>query len=472
MPSRTVGRVYALPLATALLAVVAAGCTDRDPPTGPQDIDATAAATAPRDRYVVLMRETSDSRLSANAVGVQVARLRGKIERSHPEIGAMQVRDLSAAAAAELARQPGVEAVVKDRRIQWLPPRTERIRVMNQLIRESGQRGAQFFDQYQWNIKKIKAQQAWNVTPQGEGVAVCILDTGVDPRHIDNVGKLNLDLSASFVANERADRDFDSHGTAMGSVVTTNGLGLASVAPDAGLCSVKVLDRNGSGTFGDVAAGIMFVGDAGRIDGGARVDVANMSLGALLPANDPDIQALARLTQRAIDYSTRRGVLFVASAGNQATNLNNPNIIHLPSGLNNVLSVGATGPIGQRNFDNIASYSNVGRQEVDVFAPGGEFVFAKNVLEDLILLACSPSIRFPGFEVCADRNVYLFTAGTSPAAAHVSGEAAVIESELPGDQTPAELTACILRSADPLPNPQLTANGRINVLRGQACGGA
>jgi subtilisin family serine protease len=101
------------------------------------------------------------------------------------------------------------------------------------------------------------------------------------------------------------------------------------------------------------------------------------------------------------------------------------------------------------------------------FAPGGEFGFADNVVEDLILSACSPSIRAPGFEICAEREVYVFLAGTSPAAAHVSGAAAVIESELPGNQTPAELTACILSSADPLPNPLITGNGRLNVF--EAC---
>jgi hypothetical protein len=45
----------------------------------------------------------------------------------------------------------------------------------------------------------------------------------------------------------------------------------------------------------------------------------------------------------------------------------------------------------------------------------------------------------------------------------------VIEAELPGDQTPAELAACILQTADPLPLPNRTANGRINVFEGQAC---
>jgi hypothetical protein len=45
----------------------------------------------------------------------------------------------------------------------------------------------------------------------------------------------------------------------------------------------------------------------------------------------------------------------------------------------------------------------------------------------------------------------------------------VIEAELPGDQTPAELAACILETADPLPFPNRTANGRINVFEGQEC---
>jgi subtilisin family serine protease len=77
-----------------------------------------------------------------------------------------------------------------------------------------------------------------------------------------------------------------------------------------------------------------------------------------------------------------------------------------------------------------------------------------------------------GFEACSGGRSYIFLDGTSPSAAHVSGEAAVIEAELPGDQTPAQLTACILETADPLPDPALSANGRINVLAGQACGAA
>jgi subtilisin family serine protease len=458
----------AVGLAGTLMFVAGCGQEPAEPTQATPGAARTAEATAGADRYLVLFKQgKAGATVAATALSADMARLGGKVERSHADIGVMQVR-MTASAAAELRKRPDIEAVAQDRRMNWLPPGEEIGGNLQKFTGQSNQRTAAFFD-FQWNIKRIKAPQAWDASNQGKGTMICILDTGVDPRQIDLKGKLNLESSVSFVSTERADRDFDLHGTAMASIATSNGIGIASVAPDAGLCSVKVLDKTGSGTFGDVTAGIMYVGDVGQVDGGRRVTVANMSLGALLPANDPDVQALVTIMQRAVDYSTRRGVLFVASAGNEATNLNNSNVIHLPSSLNNVLSVGATGPIGQTRFDHVASYSNTGQRGTDVFAPGGEFAFADNVLADLILAACSPSNKVAGFESCSTNDGYLFLAGTSPAAAHVSGEAAVIEAQLPGNQSPAELTACILHSADPLPNPSRTAAGRINVLRGLSC---
>jgi len=445
-------------LALGAVALLLPGC--RDEPTAPERVSEPAALRADADRYIVVLKEGRTAAAMA-APSADAARMGGRIERSHAEIGVLQVRG-GPSVAAELRKRADVEAVVKDRTVQWLPPRDRRAMSSHRVQAQSNQRGAAFFE-FQWNIKKIRAQQAWNVTPQGAGVTVCVLDTGIDPRHIDLAGKLNLGMSASFVGDERADRDFQSHGTYMASIITSNGIGVASVAPDARVCAVKVLARDGSGNFGDIIAGIMYVGDLG-------VEVANMSLGVLLPRNDPDVRALARAIQRAVNYSTNRGVLFVASVGNDAANLNNPDIINLPSDVEHVIRVGATGPIGQRNFDRIASYSNFGRVGTDVFAPGGDFGFPASVEDDLIIGVCSASFRGP-FD-CDDQITYVVSDGTSQAAAHVSGEAAVIESELPGDQTPAELTACILRSADPLPLPNRTANGRINVFEGQECSGS
>lgn len=68
-----------------------------------------------------------------------------------------------------------------------------------------------------------------------------------------------------------------------------------------------------------------------------------------------------------------------------------------------------------------------------------------------------------------DRISYVLGDGTSQAAAHVSGEAAVIESELAGNQTPAQLTQCIFKSAEDFYQPSVVVHGRVNVFLGQDC---
>ena len=349
-----------LSLVTVLgtVALILPGC--RDESTAPESVSEPAAVRADADRYIVVMKETRGVTALA-APNADVARLGGRIERSHGGIGVYQVRG-GANVAAELRKRPDVEAVVKDRKVQWLPP-DDRVTGSKRVSAQSNQRGAQFFDVFQWNIKKIRAQRAWNVSTQGAGVTVCLLDSGIDPRHIDLQGKLDLGISASFVGNERADRDFRGHGTYMASIITSNGLGVASVAPDARVCSVKVLTRDGTGNFGDVIAAMMYVGEL-------RVQVANMSFGALAPRNDPGVRALTRALQRAANFAANRGVLLVAAAGNEDANLNNPDLISIPAQLDHVISVGATAPIGQRQFDRIAGYSNFGRAGVDVLRTG------------------------------------------------------------------------------------------------------
>jgi subtilisin family serine protease len=462
---------YTVPVALALtgIVVLASGCGEE--PASPDQAAPSAAAanaSAGTDRYIVLFKQGKNGVATApNALSTDMARLGGTVERSQAEIGVMQVR-MTAGAAAELRKRSDIQAVAKDRKVQWLPPGEKIATDIHRFAGQADPHQAAFLS-LQWNLRQIQADKAWDLSNQGKGVLVCILDSGVDPRQIDLTGKLNLDISTSFVATERADRDLNLHGTSMASLVAGNGIGMASVAPQASLCSVKVLDKTGSGTFGDVTAGIQYVGTAGRVDGLKHVEIANMSLGALLPADDPDVQALAAAMQRAVDFSTNHGVLFVASAGNEGANLNNTSLLVLPAQLNHVLSVGATGPINQKNFDHIALYSNVGKRGVDVFAPGGEFEFAANVVTDLILAACSPSTREPGFESCSDGRSYIFEAGTSPSAAQVSGQAAVIEAKLPGNQTPDELAACIEQTADLLPHPNRTSFGRINVKRSLTC---
>jgi len=375
---------------------------------------------------------------------------------------------LSDAAVAELARRPEVQGVSPNLRVQVIPPPIKprvlrKFTGQRRLRPATDQSGAFFFDQFQWNLRVTQASDAWLTTNQGNGALACVLDTGIDPSHIDLIGRVDASRSASFVPDEAALTDFFFHGTFVAVIITSNGIGTASVAPDATLCSAKVLDRTGSGTIEAVIAALVYTATIGA-------DVANMSFGAYVDKSDPGVAAAIFATQRALNFASQHGVLLVAALGNEAVNTNTDpkNLIFIPAELKHVISVGATGPVAQQNFDRIASYSNFGRDGVDVFAPGGDFVNG-SVIEDLIIAPCSPSSEL--FD-CSDGVSYLIGDGTSFAAPHVSGEGAVIESEFAGNQGDERLTACILKSADPVTGRKIDPlydRGRINVLRGADC---
>ena len=148
-----------------------------------------------------------------------------------------------------------------------------------------------------------------------------------------------------------------------------------------------MLDETGSGDFADVLAGIVYAGVL-------QVDAINMSLGVLLDFNDPDQRALANALQKAVNFAHKQGVVVVASSGNDNLNLDQSGRIRsIPAQLDNVISVGATGPINQKKFDRLASYSNYGRTGNDLVAPGGENIVGitldEFVLQDLVVGACS-----------------------------------------------------------------------------------
>jgi subtilisin family serine protease len=472
-PSRSVGvlpraRWSSCPAAVlTFLVLILAGCGTEptSAPTAPSGPELAKRPSVQAEHRLVLLRQgvTADLRRTIGQLG-------GTIERAHPEIGVLSVRGLSDRAAARLAALPQVESVARDRRMQWIPPTDRLMRAAPKRLRaKTDQRGAFLFEHFQWNLRVIQADDAWLTTPQGAGALVCVLDTGIDPDHVELAGKVDLAKSASFVPDEPSFVDFFFHGTFVAALISSNGVGIGSVAPDARLCAVKVLDRTGSGEFEWVIAGILHAANVGA-------DVINMSLAGVIPTEDlrdsrAEIKQLIKALQRAIDYARKRGTLSVAAASNDALNRNTKDFIVLPADLHQVVSVGATGPVGQTNFDRVASYSNYGKRKVDVFAPGGDFVEG-GVIEDLILSACARFIPFAGFEYCQTGDQYVFAAGTSAAAPHVSGEAAVIESSFPGDQSAERLEHCILVSADRITGvgrDPVYGKGRINVLGGAEC---
>ena len=102
---------------------------------------------------------------------------------------------------------------------------------------------------------------------------------------------MDLSISGSFIATEPYVEDENFHGSFVAALIASRGIGIASVAPNAHLCALKVLGKSGSGTFGALIDAIIYAATS-TARGGAGADVINMSLGAYVDRTDPGAQEL------------------------------------------------------------------------------------------------------------------------------------------------------------------------------------
>ena len=352
----------------------------------------------------------------------------------------------------------------------------------------------------QWNMALINATEDGSYElATGEGVTVGIIDSGVDTTHPDIAPNLDLDLSCSFIfsdtptadpsevangdcSNKAAIEDLYGHGTHVASLVAApiNGIGIAGVAPDATIVALKACTVSGFCFVDSVAAALRYAGDQG-------IDIVNLSLFVdpylYYCKSDAEQRAMLKQLESAARYAQQRGVLIVASAGNQEADLQHPGVDPVspdwppdsaevrdvknncrvaPAELPGVLTVSATGPIGIPDYDFwIASYSSVGN--VDVTAPGGDYFAATGTVQDAVLgavpmdsviwQAFNPLEPFlPGLTVVDHGAGYVFLNGTSMSSPHVAGVAALIK-ELHPNWGPGALKAAVQRTAQPLTCP-------------------
>lgn len=425
-------------------------------------------------RYIIEL--TAAGKVPANLTA-RIGAAHGRILRVHEGVGMVIVAGLSAQAATALQSAPGVLHVMPDLQIKMIhEPTMRRFVVPRSVVLRSavGARGnpgnAHFFP-LQWNMMVTQADSAWSLSNQGSGTKVFILDTGVDTAHQDLKGLVDIPLCTSFAfaANDTLllnplpfSHDVVGHGTFVSSIIASNSIGVAAVAPQAKLVMVRVLDDSGSGTVSSLFNGILYATDSGA-------DIINMSLGGYVSRVSGGFLALADFYQRVVDYAAQHNVVLVAAAGNESVNTNTATAptgsyadsLNTPAGLRHVLSIGATGPVDTANFDTIAQYSNFGDAGVGVFAPGGNDV--DTLEQDLVFGACSSATSF-----CPDsEDTYLIGAGTSFAAPMAAAEAAVVKAQTAGAVTGSGLEMCVLVSATNVTGKRPDPNynyGRINVL--------
>jgi serine protease len=269
----------------------------------------------------------------------------------------------------------------------------------------------------QWNLRQIGMERAWETT-RGRGAVVAVIDTGVASERdakcyqARDFTRTRFVRGYDFVNNDNHPNDDSGHGTHVAGTIaesTNNREGVAGVAFEATIMPLKVLNAFGSGSNANVAAAIRFAADHGA-------KVINLSLG--MPFPDPIVHAACR-------YAYRKGVTIVCAAGNSASEG-----VFYPAAFPECIAVSAVGP-----DDTLAPYSSWGSQ-IALAAPGGNKQQGEQggILQNTVVTG--------GESVTDD---YLYFQGTSMAAPHVAGVAALLVSR--GVTDPAQVRTLLRESA-------------------------
>ena len=264
----------------------------------------------------------------------------------------------------------------------------------------------------QWNLPRIGAPQAWEVTTGEREIVIAIVDSGIDLDHPDLDGKIwtnpgeipgngldddgngcvddvhgwhfyhRCDDEGCIELEDNNSQDDNGHGSFMAGIAaveTNNGEGIAGLSWGAKLMPVKVLDQNAAGYYSDIIQGVIYAADNGA-------KIINMSFGGA---------AYSQALEDAVNYAHDKGCLLVSTSGYGNTGVTYPGKFPV------VVTVAATDKDDQR-----AWFSNYG-PEVDLAAPGVDIA-------------------------STDRNgIYGLWSSTEVAAPHVAGLAALIWSVNP-----------------------------------------
>lgn len=245
-----------------------------------------------------------------------------------------------------------------------------------------------------WGVKRVNASGAWNST-EGAGVKVAVIDTGMDYTHPDL--KANYAGGYNAIVTTATPMDDQGHGTHVSGTIgaARDSKGVVGVSPGVSLYAVKVLDENGSGEYSAIISGIEWAVQN-------KMNIINLSLGS-----NEDVKAVRNV----ITAAYTAGVTIVCAAGNNA------GAVLYPAKYPEAIAISASNP-DQANT--ITSFSSRG-PEIAFIAPG---------------LNINSTAKAGG---------YLIKSGTSMAAPHVAGLAALAIAA--GAKTPAAVREMLTKAA-------------------------
>jgi subtilisin family serine protease len=462
-------------LVVALVGFSLASCAE-----GPVDpVTETTSALTSNQSYLVAF---SGGSIPSNADAL-VASAGGTIAARYTNVGAVLARSTSASFATTARGLAGIEAVGAVSSVHsQLSPLTVASKPHHPMKPPASKGDPLSFRQ--WDMDQIHASQARAIAT-GKSVLVGELDSGVDITHPDLAGQVNAAASVSCVGGVPNTskavwaNDVFGHGTATSGTIVApqNGIGTVGVAPGAKIGMVKVIvddltDPNAGLVFPDaVVCGIDWaIGhNFDLINASLTVDPFTAPFDDIFCSNEPDRAAIVQIVRTAILKAAAKKITVVAASGNFFLDLanlpgsgNGVNCKVLPVSLPKVIGVSAVGVTQQLSW-----YSDYGLGAVDLAGPGGDNLIADPLVTDT---AASGQVVAPMpasslfYQGAADYDgqipdcskgtcvPYAYIQGTSFAAPHVTGVAALVISKF-GKMSPDALLAKLSLAANPLACP-------------------
>jgi subtilisin family serine protease/N-acetylneuraminic acid mutarotase len=333
----------------------------------------------------------------------------------------------------------------------------------------SGSWGQSYDDM--WGLKKLQMATAWDTT-KGAGVVVAVVDTGIDNTHPDiaaNIWTNNDEIAGNgidddgngfiddtwgwnFVSNNNSPVDGFGHGTHCAGTIAAignNGIGVIGVASSAKIMPIKGLSDSGSGSSSNLAAGIRYAADNGA-------DVISNSWGcnSTCPSNPVE--------EDAVKYAHDLGAVVVFAAGNNGQSYGDVTQYSPQNQSNSVITVAASTELDTRSY-----FSTIGSL-IAVAAPGGgaDGTSSNHSGINILSLRAGATDMYGGGTCIVGGNYYR-SRGTSMAAPHVAGVAALVLANHP-EFTPDDVKQVLQVSADDIESSGfdlLSGAGRVNAQK-------